>query len=211
VEHVLSAKYFEGMIGLEVAKSIPTWFKDQSLRYNVSLFREEVDEDASTFDLVQLVQEELIRFNESDRARNIIEAIIQKLDEFLRLEEEGRASSALGKFLDRNLRREDAVVRSVVNLTVSQNQAALSSSSASIDMGALAQELSMMAAEARRSRVATSEDLAAIDAAQHAAEASDERGVLSNLRKVTSVAIGLAKQIGAPVLTSLIETKLHVR
>src|ERR1019366_6903748 len=37
-EHILFAKYFQGMIELGIAKSDPPWIKDQKLRYNVSCF-----------------------------------------------------------------------------------------------------------------------------------------------------------------------------
>jgi adenylate cyclase class IV len=126
-EHILFAKYFQGMIELGIAKSDPPWNKDQRLRYNVSLFREEPDDDDNTYDLVQLVQQEQGgRFDSSNYARKIVESIIEELSAYLR-DESGSSAATLASFLNSRLKNsEEAIVKSVVNVTVSQDQAAIS-------------------------------------------------------------------------------------
>jgi hypothetical protein len=212
-EHILFAKYFQGMIELNIAKSDPPWNRDQRLRYNVSLFREEPNDDDNTYDLVQLVQQEQGgRVNSSNYARKIVEAIIDELSAYLRDESGSSAAAALASFLSSRLKNsEDAIVKSVVNVTVSQDQAAISHASASVDMDTLARELSTMAAAARRENILTAEQVSAVEAAHEAAQAHDEAAVIRSLRKVYSAAAGLARQIGAPVATAFIEARFGLK
>lgn len=130
-EHILFAKYFQGMIELGIAKSDPPWNKDQRLRYNVSLFREEPDDDDNTYDLVQLVQQQQGgRLNSSNYARKIVESIIDELSAYLR-DESGSSAATLASFLSSRLKNsEEAIIKSVVNVTVSQDQAAISNADA---------------------------------------------------------------------------------
>jgi adenylate cyclase class IV len=211
-EHILFAKYFQGMIELGIAKSDPPWNKDQRLRYNVSLFREEPHDDDDTYDLVQLVQQEPgDPFNGSNYARKIVESIIEELSGLLR-DESGSSAATLAAFLSRRLKDSDeAIVKSVVNVTVSQDQAALSNASAMVDMDMLARELSVMASEARREKTLTAEQIAAIEAAHVAAQTRDEAAVIRNLRKVVTVAAGLARQVGAPVVTAFIDARFGLK
>jgi hypothetical protein len=212
IEHILSAKYFEGMLTLNIAERTPHWVEDNRLRFHVSLLRQELDEERNTYDLVRLVQEEQGRVSGYDRATEIIESIIETLSSYLRSEGHIDAPASLASFLDSRLRGSgEATVKSVVNVTVSQNQAASSNASASTDMSLLANELLAIASEARRNRSATEEQIAAIEAARKSAQAGDENGVIRNLRKAASVAVNLAREIGAPVATALIEAKLGLK
>jgi adenylate cyclase class IV len=211
IEHILSAKYFEGMLNLGIAERVPHWVEDNRLRFHVSLLRQELDE-RNTYDLVKLIQEEQGEVNGSDRAREIIESIIQTLSSYLRSEGQIDAPASLASFLDSRLRDgREATVQSVVNVTVSQNQAASSSASARSDMSTLADELLLIASQARRDGTVTGDQIAAIEAAQKSAKAGDEKGVINNLRKAASVAMSLAKEIGTPVATAFIEAKCGLR
>ena len=212
-EHILFAKYFQGMIDLGIAKSDPPWNKDQRLRYNVSLFREEVEDDDNTYDLLQLVQQEQSgRFNSPVYPRKIVESIIDELSLLLREENIGSGPTTLASFLNRRLKDSDeAIVKSVVNVTVSQDQAALSTSSASVDMNILARELSAIAAEARSDQSIDAEQVAAIEAAHKAAQSNDETAVIRSLRKAVTAASSLARQIGAPVATAFIESRFGLK
>lgn len=212
VEHILSAKYFEGMLKLDIAERIPHWVEDNRLRFHVSLLRQELDEERNTYDLVKLVQEGQGRLSGSDRAQEIIKSIIETLSSYLRSEGQIDAPASLASFLDSRLRDNgEAVVKSVVNVTVSQNQEASSNASASTNMNLLARELLAIASEAKRNGSATEEQVAALEAAQKSAKAGDESGVIRNLRKAASVALNLAREIGAPVATAFIEAKFGLK
>jgi hypothetical protein len=176
------------------------------------LFREEPHDDDDTYDLVQLVQQEPGGpFNGSNYARKIVESIIEELSGLLR-DESGSSAATLAAFLSRRLKDSDeAIVKSIVNVTVSQDQAALSNASAMVDMDMLARELSVMASEARREKTLTAEQIAAIEAAHAAAQTRDEAAVIRNLRKVVTVAAGLARQVGAPVVTAFIDARFGLK
>jgi hypothetical protein len=82
---------------------------------------------------------------------------------------------------------------------------------AMVDMDMLARELSVMASEARREKTLTAEQIAAIEAAHAAAQTRDEAAVIRNLRKVVTVAAGLARQVGAPVVTAFIDARFGLK
>jgi adenylate cyclase class IV len=214
VTRLLSAKYFEGMRQLNIANTTPPWLKDGRLAYRVSLLREEPPDEANTYDLVQLVQLEPRRqsANRADDAKKIINSLIEALLDLDKSESGSKPPANFATFLDSRLRAsEDAVVRSTVNITVSQGQTAITNTSVTTDMTALASELSRIADEAKHSRTASNEKIAAIEAARDAANQNDEATVVSSLRKVTAYVADLAKQIGAPVATTLIEAKFGLK
>jgi hypothetical protein len=194
---------------LDIARSIPSWLTDGRLTLGVSLLREEPSGDANTYDLVKLVQEEPRR-QSADRiqdVRFIIDSIIAALRAFERSGDGVPAN--LASFLDDRLRgSQDAIIKSTVNVTVSQGQAASAVSSQVTDLSALAAELARVTNEARRRGTADIEQMTAIEAARSAADRGDEAAAVGNLRKVAGYVAGLAREVAAPVLTALIESKI---
>lgn len=210
----ISAKYFDGMVGLGIAQKTPEWLTDGRLAYSLSLLREAAAENPAAViqERDRLLEERLAATEDVIALKGEVSAIIAELRT-----DGTKEQPRFLEDLEYRLRRLEAGFEDLSTRSVSVNihNSIVQSSAAYVefDLPTLAVELDRMRSSALNGATTSAdyEHVAAIEAAREAATRGDASAVVAQLKRLGRFALDLAQKVSAPVVTALIESKLGIK